>query len=290
MLKSLPSYGQGYGTREESEHPHLWDDNVLALAPFMGKTGTIIHDHSGYGNHGIRNGPVWKPGRDGPELEYNGSSHYLDLGNRIGLEPANERKGFTIIAEINPSSITRNSILSKHKAAGNWLSYNLEIGFVSDRVLFQIQNDSQTMFPVLQTTQDIPTGERSIIAATHKVFDGTSNDFNLYVNGRVDNGTFVVNNYASNYVYQYSSDPVIVGRRAVDTPDNYFVGKIGIVLFYARALSAKEIFMVSMFIREMYRSVYDEPDYGMDIPGILSRYHDLNGLGGQGQMTWNPLG
>lgn len=48
-----PSYQQGFAPRDyEPLYPELWRGCVGAWAPCLGATGTVLRDHSGYGNHG----------------------------------------------------------------------------------------------------------------------------------------------------------------------------------------------------------------------------------------------
>ncbi len=78
-----PSYKSGYAEqRSESAHPELWDGLIAAYCPFLGTTGSRVHDVSGFCNHGtlfIMGAPEWNihpPA--GPSLGFYGGP-----GNRI---------------------------------------------------------------------------------------------------------------------------------------------------------------------------------------------------------------
>jgi len=46
--------------------------------------GDHLHDFSPYDNHGTLNGPVWKDGRYGWALEFDGVDDYVDCGDNTG--------------------------------------------------------------------------------------------------------------------------------------------------------------------------------------------------------------
>ena len=60
-------------------------------------SGNRIHDISGNGNNGtLINGPVWKPGRDGASISFDGNNDYVNCGNSI-----NPISAFTIMMQLS---------------------------------------------------------------------------------------------------------------------------------------------------------------------------------------------
>lgn len=81
MIKSKPSFFNGYGTHQDCEAPELWKDITLALNPTLGKQGTKLVDFSGLRNHGAINGAIWTPHPRGLGLEFFGGTERVELAN-----------------------------------------------------------------------------------------------------------------------------------------------------------------------------------------------------------------
>ncbi len=118
------------------------------------------------------------------------------------------------------------------------------------------------------------------------IFDGSF--VKAYINNELQNSI------AASGVLDTNTYPVAFGGGLLNTGFYYLCYLYGILQFaqiWNRALSADE---VAQLYSEPYcfvnwptrKSIFD---FGINI-GRVSRYHNLDGLGAQGQQTWNPLG
>jgi len=69
-------------------------------------------------------------------------------------------------------------------------------------------------------------------------------------------------------------------------------GDIEYLYVWDRALNGAEVKDVCLTPYAMFEQTFSPAWFYVapTLTGRISRYHNLNGLGGQGQMTWNPLG
>jgi hypothetical protein len=129
---------------------------------------------------------------------------------------------------------------------------------------------------------DVFDGELHFVAATFK-----AGILKIYIDGIEDTAITKSVDDPITTVHNSTADLTIGTALINDVATLFQTGILARPIVFNRTLNAMEMF-----------NLYWQP-YAVLIPGDfelrtlfgrLSRYHDLSGLGGQGQMTWNPLG
>jgi len=203
-----------------------WTNNLVAYWPFDNDFG----DKSGNGNNGINHGATFTTGEINQALSFDGVDDYVNCGNDASL---NIRYELTMEAWINPDTVLKPTEHSSivDKGTGYWfLILNTgELAFLRFN-----QNDPQTgygKFSILSTTDTIPTGTWTHVAATYSVSGG--NAVKLYINGELSKG----GSFTNGPIDSSTSDLTIGDRMGL----HYFDGEIDEVKIYNRTLSTTEI-------------------------------------------------
>lgn len=141
LIRPIPSFAQGYATHQACIAPWAWKRVVAAYAPFLGIQGNKLYDFSGKGNHGDINGATWALGKDGPVLNLNGSSHYIDLGTNSSL---NLTQNFSVSFQVKPDLAQKDGLIYGRDKSGNDF-VQLQIrqdNVVANRLKIQTHNGS----------------------------------------------------------------------------------------------------------------------------------------------------
>lgn len=286
LIQPVPSFAQGYATHQACVAPWAWKGVMAAYASFLGVQGNKLYDFGGLGNHGTLIGPTWVPGKNGWALDFDGSS-WVSIADSDSLSfgDASNDSPFSISADINMDDASGFQIFSKGSLSNR--EYSL-----------RTKGTGVLVFNLYDATATNRIGRECLTALTgfegtriHVVgtYDGSasSSGIRLYLNGnRVDNADDKAGSYTAMHNF---SQAAAIGRFLTDST-GYSNGRKNEVCIYNRALSAAEIAWLysnpyAMFQRQISPAMFFAPSVGR-----ISRYHGLNGLGSQGQMTWNPLG
>jgi len=189
------------------------------------KGGDHLHDFSPNGNHGTLNGPVWKDGRYGWALEFDGGDDYVDLGDYKYLAD----QGWTVLAWININTYKDyNNIVGAGKPDGS--KYLKPGGYIStDANGFLCDYTDVEGWITSDTTLSTNTWYLAVFQLE------PDNTYNFYLNGEAD-GSYNVTpeNYNGQYIMRWIGE---FGAGA----GRYFNGIIGEVRIYNRVLSSVEI-------------------------------------------------
>lgn len=220
-------------------------------------SGMKTHDISFNNNHGVlTNGPLWKPGRDGVALAFDGSDDYVDCGNPLSrlLNP----NILTVIAWINQYSGGRQTIIGCENEAS---VFQLETGILPGEVSVIISGifiarTSAGVYSVNTNTQMAYTRTGAGL--------GTSK---IFVNGVL----LTLASEAAN-AFVVPTGKMIIGRREVSS--QMFNGLISSVSIYNRTFHPQE---VAQLYRDPYCFIHQPHKYwlmpqgGMIPPHLLYR-------------------
>jgi len=235
-LQPPPSYHQGFArSASESAYPGLWKGLVGAWVPSLGPTGSTLRDVSGYGNRGTLNGetaPIigGNPKEPGYVLDYDGTLDFVDFADHNSLRFPNS---FTFAAWVKTSaSGALNDILRKRNRNDGGVMEILIRKNTSNQANFVMEDDSDNAATVAGTT-DISDGVWHFIVG---VRDKPASLIRIYVDGVEEN---TATDTADDFE-EVNSQPWRIG----DTNSSVhfeWLGQIGIVLIYTRALLPNEI-------------------------------------------------
>lgn len=263
----IPGFANGFARNaSESLNPDLWKGLVGAYAPYIGNTGQILHDWSGYRNDGALVGMTndnWVPIKQGYALDYI-PNDCVDISKIKDF--VNPNQG-SILTWINPDNLSSVGVVIGHFNSGNRIYIYLD---ASNRFTITLGSGGAI------TLNTLAPGGHYFLGLT---WDAAGN-YAAYLDGKlVSSGAYAgLASIGANFD---------IGCLFVAARQQYFDGRIGQTLIYDRSLLQNEIVQ---FASDEY-SLFKMPrmTFGFS-PGRISRYYDLSGLGGQGQMTWNPLG
>jgi hypothetical protein len=292
LMSSIPSYKQGYVTYSESEQPDLWEGCVLSFSPFLGITGNKIIDHSVFRQNGAVSGNNWTITRGFRALNCSGASQ-----NIVGTDSNNYSFGDTV--NDSPFSIscffylnTSGGVLdifNKYSSTVNAFEYVLAIG-PDDKVVFQIIDDIGGPGPPFRTRKWNTALNIGQLYYTVVTYDGRGGanahlGMKIFIDGvrrddtNINNGVYTA--------MHNTAQPVRIGRlENLRNSD----GQIVTLNVWNRQLLLSETALLSKDPFIMFRPRDTLITSAILVAGRLLRYGDLNGLGGQGQMNWNPLG
>ncbi len=288
MINPRPSFFNGYATHGESIFPDLWEGVVAAWAPFLGVQGGKLFDFSGFLNHGTLDDRdmwgVWGVWPNGNVLTYNGSSDNVVIGD-IGRLDFDGTTPFSIFAIVRRGGLgAERAIISKNAGvlgwtlwfrAGNQLGFFARVSIPSNRLQ-------------VITTQTFTDPKEIIYLLV--TYDGSQTvaGVKMYIKGVSVALTLQADSLSSSIA---NSGNVTIGSRSAGT-DSFFNGSMDTIIVYDRVISKPGAFKLYKKAEAMWNfSLINTASIPLIPPsGRISRYHNLNGLGGQGQMTWNPLG
>ena len=176
-------------------------ETVAALWLFDEGKGDVAKDFSENGNDGELNGdPEWVDGKFGKALNFDGSTHYVEVPDSPSLDIEYE---ITIVAYVNFNQFKDQGIISKSQDGGGDGNYFLSTGCgggASQAKFGVISSAGHTCGPASAV---LKTGEWYHLAG---VFDGSK--LFIYVNGKEEN----TENHAGKIT---TSDwPIIIGSYA----------------------------------------------------------------------------
>jgi len=242
------------GSQIDFSHPLA---KGLALCLLMNEgSGNKIYDLSGNGNHGVlmTNGPLWKPGRDGAALAFDGVNDQVECGISASFA-ANSPK--TFILWINTSVTTAYNGLF-------WISYGYGFSMIdATNILLILSHNNYKYFLGRATCSDGQWHQLAITLTGLAQSDIASAKF--YIDSKVQADGFI---NASAPIYAF--DRYWFGRGY----GAYFTGSMSQTMIYNRALSADEILDLYVnpygFIRDPHK-YWLMPQNVMIPPHILHR-------------------
>ncbi len=190
-------------------------------------------DISGYNNHGTIVGATHVegvPGTGGSALNFNGSSNYVDVGNKADLNLTNRGTIFAwvYLNSYNPVVGSYPSIVGKGAHAGwDTAGYTLWVRYDTNTVHGNIAS-AQSVYDT------VSFGSPATGTWHHLAYTWNGSFLNAYLNG-VQYGGNVTQNQSANS----SSANFIIGR--AQNGGQFFNGLIDDVRIYSRALTASEI-------------------------------------------------
>ena len=241
------------GSQIDPQHP-LSQGCVMALLMLEG-SGNRTYDLTHNGNDGVfQNGPLWKPGRNGAAIEFDGSNDYVDLGNPASL---NITKGITIEGQICPNTAGGNRY-------GRWLSKNgvpLVCGMLlGPRTYCTLIDSSNTLHQINSNVDSVPYHQWSHIMVT---WDGKIQK--QYVNNICQDQT---KSWSGSL--KITANDLYVGNRVAR--DRGFDGLISDVRIWDRALSPDEV--QDLYINP-YGFIYQPQKYWLMPQGVTIPPHLL---------------
>ena len=119
----LPSYAQGFALRDGlPANPGLHRGLVGLWAPFLGPTGLVLRDWSGYGNHGtlqnMEPATDWVATEKGYALDFGGSNEYVDCGAKSQYRPGTG--AFSCSALVRLSSTNASLMIAATRNTGGF--------------------------------------------------------------------------------------------------------------------------------------------------------------------------
>ena len=217
------------GTQIDWSNP-LNDGVVLDLLMNEGH-GDVVHDLSGYGNHGTLNNMAfpstqasgWNPGLDGVALAFDGTDDFIDCGNDESL---NITDAITIEAWVKYTEQKDwgGLIVGRRVKSGDHLGYGYSITQRNAGAIIAEVSDGITAAQV--TVNDINND-----VWYHIVMTSNGSNLKIYKNGEFKNSV--------DYSFTaQSGGTTYIGEK---WGTYYFNGAIDEVRIYNRALSADEI-------------------------------------------------
>ena len=193
-------------------------------------TGSRATDMGPFGQHGVFQGgpPLWKPGRRGPSVEFDGNTECIHCGTcKFGWDVTNE---LSVVALANHGAAQTNDIFSRGK-------YRRPVALAGQSPgLFWWRIDT------------IENGIKSMISTSNHATDGTEwvhvagtwkpYACRLYVNG-VEEASDLTFGGTLNTADDESVG--IGGNYQLGAYSNVWIGRIGYVFIYNRALAHREI-------------------------------------------------
>ncbi len=205
--------------------------DLVAGYPMDEGTGTSTADISGNDATGtLLNGPVWRAGRYGNALEFDGAS-YVDLGNPASLKLTGS---MTLSAWINISSEPWDdgAIVAKLGSAGWQLKTSRDTGARTAAIEIS-SNGSDSIQRYGAST--LMTDRWYHVAG---VYDAESRTLDVYVNGVLDNGLLIGTVPGAQVDADLNAS---VGQRTGYPGAFNFLGAIDEVRVFDRALTAAEV-------------------------------------------------
>jgi hypothetical protein len=190
---------------------------------FDDRSGAVLRDRSGKGNHGAISGASWGAARTGSGLTFNGSSYYVRIPTKSMLDFTT---ALTLIALIKVGAIgAEQNIMGKY-------AYTPDIGY-----MLRIRADNKFNLALGDGSIHGPNSTTLAVVGSWYYLAGTfvSPNIKIYVNGTLEGTTSYGGPATAN-----STQDLYLGRRS-DAGNLFFNGVIKQVLAYNRALTAAEI-------------------------------------------------
>jgi hypothetical protein len=189
----------------------------------------VAHDSSGNSLDGtLKGGAMLAGGVHGNAVRLNGEEDYVDLGYPVELQLMGS---MTISAWINSTSFPRDDAAIISNCPNYQLDTTLDTGLRT--IGFKLSGPGGNFMARYGATELVPHNWYHVAG----VYDADSRTLDVYLNGRLDNGSLLG---PADHVHGPSSYHVYVGRRA-DLRGFGFVGLIDDVRIDSRALTQMEI-------------------------------------------------
>jgi len=204
---------------------YIGENGLVGNWLFYDGAGDELHDFSGKENHGDVAGAVWRDGRYGWSLNFDGDD-YVDMGDTLTVTR------LTLIAWVN---LDRDDVTEFYEVRGptggaGSRSYglgNLDTGEFMIRVTTDSRGNVTEVSGGTTTT-----GEWRMVAAT---YDGS--DIRLYVDGEEINSAAKTGD-----IYHESGDLFSLGCEYLSSGGaNFLDGKLAWSFIYNRGLTAEEV-------------------------------------------------
>ena len=196
---------------------------LVAWYPFDDRSGAVLRDRSGQGNHGTLYGPTWVAGRRGSALSFDGSNDYVKVPDSASLKLTD---AITLEAWIKPSVWRYHGIMAKGAFTGVF----------GDYILNQVDYGN-IIFSLNSTGGELTSGVKPAVGLwTHIVatYSVSSGKMRLYFNG-------VKGTLETNYSTAINTSATDLRIGQYYSASYFWSGAIGEVRVYNRALNAAEI-------------------------------------------------
>lgn len=191
---------------------------------------TCIVDQSGNDNDGVMHGAPVKMSKSSPYVEFDGRRNFIQCKSSMTL---NLQGGLSILAWLEPKSWGNrqsNGIVSKKEDdySNGYVLYNN--GYYPEHLNLRIRGTAGTA-DMMHSRARVDVGVLQQWAVT---YDAAAKEIHFYKDGTLDT------TYTSVVVGNMSNDlPLQVGH--TQTWGGYFIGSLGNVMIYDRALSTEEV-------------------------------------------------
>lgn len=242
------------------------NNGLTACWLFSEGAGLLAHDSAGLNDGTIVGGVTRTVGTHGSALAFNGTTGYINIGDRSPLESMVGSAGVMgIVANVNPTSFTIDRyIVGKYAKGGaaNGRSYLFGIlgGADAGKVVFWAYDSAAANYDSAKSTNVLTAGVMTSVGVT---FDnsksGITNKVAIYINGRQETvsrggfgGTFTS--------FVNSTTAALIGGYNPAAVSEPFLGNMSSVRIYGRVKTQSE----------MYR-LYTEPFAGIVTPKLRIR-------------------
>jgi hypothetical protein len=185
--KVVPSYHQGFGTYQDSQAPDLWRGNILAMAPFLGPSGTRLFEWSVRGNHGAITGPAWAAG----DLVFpGGSGDFITIPDTdvLSFGDGSTDTPFSIAVGFKFDSTNR-VLFSKGSPAQR--EYNMGIN-ATPILSMSLFDDIASVRLIRRSATTLSAGVEYHVVFTYNAAENPAG-MHIYLDGALDDGTTVDN-------------------------------------------------------------------------------------------------
>jgi hypothetical protein len=196
---------------------------LVAWYPFDDRSGAVLRDRSGKGNHGTLVGPTWGASRRGPALNFNGTSDYGNVSDVANLRVYGD---LTILAWIKlVDYLTYYMIITKMVDASARNTFELRIDSTTGQLRFVHADDDN--YEGFSSNTAVPTNSWAHVGVVRKALTSVT----LYLNG-VSDGSGVP-----------GRTPTGLGdlKIGVRLTSYWFKGQMADIRLYNQALNAAEI-------------------------------------------------
>jgi hypothetical protein len=223
----------------------LWDGLVGAWMPSLGVTGDTLRDVSGNSNHGTLTNmdaaTDWVATSKGSALNYDGSSHYVNLGLQVQDKLIMSQQA-SVAVWVKPSADQAESgLVSNYDGdAVNALRNGIGLRrFGSTRIRFGFSDSGASNYIFRDTsTGACPTNQWSHVCG---MWDGSASPdgIKIYINGERSDTTSTTSGTVNSL--KYSNEPMMIGRVRFSSSTPSFQGIIAHASIYNRVLSPSEV-------------------------------------------------
>lgn len=252
MITPIPSFSQGFATRQNSLYPHLWKGVIGAWSPFLGRQGNKLFDWSGYKKNGVNSGATWIVEKNGLTLNFLGTipaNDHIDIQDTNFFsfgDGANDRP-FSIVVSLKTSGQRLGSNFFGIVSKDNGLSqreWSLLVSGATGKLRLLLINDLDTTngFTYLNSTNGIHDGLNHVIITTYDGRGGADaiDGANLWLDGKVDTDGTARSSYTA---MRNGTTNIELGRYT--SASFAFTGNINWAIIYNRVILQRTIVQLS---------------------------------------------